>query len=43
MEYNGWSNAEALTELRSLGYENVDDHEDVMTYLKNYKARTVKQ
>lgn len=39
MEYNGWSNAEALTELRSLGYENVDDHEDVMTYLKNYKPR----
>lgn len=39
MEYNGWSNADALAELRSLGYENVDDHEDVMNYLKYYKPR----
>jgi tyrosine-protein phosphatase SIW14 len=36
MDYQGWSNAEAMAEMRLLGYSILDDHEDVHTYLTNY-------
>ena len=39
LEYEGWSSAEALAEMRSLGYENVDDHEEVVNYLTKYRPR----
>jgi len=42
MEYNGWSSAEALAELRSLGYENVDDHVEVVDFLTKYKPQATK-
>jgi protein tyrosine/serine phosphatase len=35
MEFDHWSNAEAIKEMRSLGY--TDDHMDVQAYLENYR------
>lgn len=40
MEYDNWSSAEALTEIRSMGYENVDDHEDVLNYINRFQRGT---
>lgn len=37
MDFQGWSNEKALKELRELGYTNLDDEWDVLTYLENYK------
>lgn len=42
MEYDRWSNAEALDELRAGGYENLDRELDVLTYLQNYRPRWMK-
>jgi len=39
IEYDRWSNADALDELRACGYENLDDEDDVRTYLENYRPR----
>lgn len=39
MEYEGWSNAEALDELRACGYRNLDDEWDVLGYLETYRPR----
>jgi protein tyrosine phosphatase (PTP) superfamily phosphohydrolase (DUF442 family) len=40
MEYEGWSNEQALTELRSLGYSNVAEEADIYGYLSHYRPRT---
>lgn len=40
IEYDCWSNADALAELRRCGYENLDDEEDVRHYLSNYQRRS---
>jgi protein tyrosine/serine phosphatase len=40
MDYNGWTNAEAISEMRLLGYSILDDHEDVLGYLTNYRPPT---
>lgn len=42
MEYHRWSTAEALAELRTLGYDNIEEHDDVVSYLKNYQPRSAK-
>jgi protein tyrosine/serine phosphatase len=39
MEYEGWSNTQALEELRSLGYSNLDEENDIRGYLSNYRPR----
>jgi tyrosine-protein phosphatase SIW14 len=39
MEYQQWSNAEAMAELKALGYKNLDKEEDVQGYLENYVPR----
>lgn len=39
MEYQGWSTAEALQELKDLGYKNLDDEKDVLGYLEGYVPR----
>jgi protein tyrosine/serine phosphatase len=39
MEYQGWTNAEALQELKQLGYENLDNEKDVLGYLESYVPR----
>jgi tyrosine-protein phosphatase SIW14 len=36
MEFDHWTNAEAIREMRNLGY--TDDHMDVQAYLENYRA-----
>jgi tyrosine-protein phosphatase SIW14 len=35
MEFDHWSNAEAIQEMRNLGY--TDDHMDIQAYLENYR------
>lgn len=37
MEFEGWSSAQAIAEMRALGY--ADDHMDVMGYLKEYRPQ----
>jgi protein tyrosine/serine phosphatase len=39
MQFDGWSNAEALEELRAGGYKNLDRELDVRAYLANYRPR----
>jgi len=39
MEYQRWSNADAMAELKSLGYANLDKEADVQGYLENYQPR----
>jgi tyrosine-protein phosphatase SIW14 len=39
MEYERWTNSEALAELRASGYTNLDRELDVLTYLENYRPR----
>jgi len=39
MEYQRWSNADAMAELKALGYKNLDKEEDVQSYLENYVPR----
>jgi tyrosine-protein phosphatase SIW14 len=40
MDYQGWSNAEAMSEMRAMGYTILGDHEDVLGYLTNYRPPT---
>jgi tyrosine-protein phosphatase SIW14 len=37
MEFQGWSKADAMTEMRTVGYSILDDHEDVQGYLQHYR------
>jgi protein tyrosine/serine phosphatase len=39
MEFDHWDNAAALDELRAGGYRHLDDEEDVLGYLENYRPR----
>lgn len=39
MEYDRWSNPHALDEMRALGYRNLDDEWDVLSYLEQYRPR----
>jgi tyrosine-protein phosphatase SIW14 len=39
MEYQHWTNDEAIQELKSLGYTNLDSEEDVLGYLESYVPR----
>ena len=38
MDYQGWSNDEAMNEMRALGYTILDEHEDVHLYLSTYRS-----
>ena len=40
MDYQGWTNAEAMAEMRTMGYTILDDHEDVLGYLTKYRPPT---
>ncbi len=37
MEFEGWSNARAIAELKACGYSNLDDEWDVLGYLEQYR------
>jgi len=39
MECHGWSNEEAMEELKALGYENLDNEDDVHGYLERYQPK----
>lgn len=37
MEFEGWSSAAAIAELRANGYDNLDEHWDLLGYLERYE------
>jgi tyrosine-protein phosphatase SIW14 len=37
MEIEHWSNAEAVEEMVQMGYDNIEEHEDLRNYLENYQ------
>jgi protein tyrosine/serine phosphatase len=39
MEYEHWSNAKAIAEMRDCGYRNIDDEYDLLGYLEQYRPR----
>jgi protein tyrosine/serine phosphatase len=38
MDYQGWTNEQAMAEMRTYGYTMLDDHEDVLGYLSRYHS-----
>ncbi len=38
MDYQGWTNVEAMKEMRALGYTILDQHEDVHGYMLRYRS-----
>ncbi|MFN4259405.1 MAG: dual specificity protein phosphatase family protein [Gemmataceae bacterium] len=43
MEYQGWSNADALREMQACGYENLEGEWDVKAYLEYYLPRPLRR
>jgi protein tyrosine/serine phosphatase len=43
MEYEHWTNADAIAELRANGYRDLDDEWDLLGYLEQYRPRWQKQ
>ncbi|HVK17659.1 MAG TPA: tyrosine-protein phosphatase [Fimbriiglobus sp.] len=39
MEFNGWSNAEAIAEMVDRGYDTLEDDPDILQYLGGYTPR----
>lgn len=39
MEYQGWTNAEAMAEMRDCGYVTIDGDDDVRRFLEKYRPR----
>ena len=37
MEYEHWTNAQAIAELRACGYRDLDDEWDLLDYLETYE------
>lgn len=37
MEYQGWTNADALAEMKRIGYRNLDGEWDILTFLESYE------
>jgi hypothetical protein len=37
MEFEHWSNADAMAEMRACGYVELDEHVDVLGYLESYR------
>lgn len=38
IDYQGWTNAEAMAEMRAMGYTILDDHADVKGYFSSYRS-----
>ncbi|MSQ95296.1 MAG: hypothetical protein EXR98_12165 [Gemmataceae bacterium] len=38
IDFQGWSNAQAMAEMRAMGYTILDNHEDVRNYITNYSS-----
>jgi protein tyrosine/serine phosphatase len=43
MEYEHWSNAQAIAEMRACGYKDLDDEWDLLGYLEQYQPRWQRQ
>jgi tyrosine-protein phosphatase SIW14 len=41
MEFEGWSNERAIAEVKDLGYSNIEDDEDVLGFLLQYRPRGI--
>lgn len=39
MEYDHWTNAEAIAEMRACGYKDLEDEWDLLGYLEDYRPR----
>jgi tyrosine-protein phosphatase SIW14 len=39
MEFEGWSNEEAIAELKDLGYAHLEEEWDILNYLERYQPR----
>jgi tyrosine-protein phosphatase SIW14 len=39
MEFERWSNADAVAETKAFGYDNLDDEWDILNYLEQYRPR----
>lgn len=39
MEFNGWSNADAIAEMVERGYDTLEDDPDILQYLESYVPR----
>jgi protein tyrosine/serine phosphatase len=39
MEYENWSNAQAIAEMKACGYSHLDDEWDVLGYIEQYRPR----
>jgi protein tyrosine/serine phosphatase len=39
MEYERWSNAEAIAEIKAQGYDDIDEQNDILDYLQTYQPR----
>src|SRR4030095_15096148 len=39
MEYERWTNEDALAEMKAFGYSNLDDELDILGYLEQYRPR----
>ncbi|MCI0684411.1 MAG: tyrosine-protein phosphatase [Gemmataceae bacterium] len=39
MEYQGWSNHDAIAEMRAIGYDTLDNDRDLLRFLTIYRAR----
>ncbi len=39
MEYEHWTNAQAIAEMRACGYKDLDDEEDLLDYLEQYQPQ----
>ncbi len=37
MDYQGWTNADALAEMKKIGYHTVDGEWDILTFLEGYR------
>lgn len=43
MEYERWTNRQAIAEMRALGYRDIDDEWDLLGYLESYRPRWIKR
>jgi len=39
MEFEGWNNAQAIAEMRDLGYSTLEDNWDILDYLEQYRPQ----
>jgi hypothetical protein len=39
MEYEDWTNAQAIAEMKACGYNTLEDEWDVLGYIEKYQPR----